>query len=308
MITPSYLKQGNKVGIVATARKISLEEIKPALTILESWGLQPIIGKTIGLADNQYAGTDDERAKDLQNMLDDESIKAIFCARGGYGTVRIVDKLDFDIFKKHPKWICGYSDVTVLHSHINQNLNIETIHSTMLFNFPKGGSLNGAVKSLRDTLLGHEVSYYLPHHPLNRGSRLRIPINIARGTLIGGNLSLLYSLCSTPSDIDTKGKILFLEDLDEYLYHIDRMMMNLKRSGKLEHLKGLIVGGMTDMKDNTIPFGKTAEEIIFDAVKDYNYPVCFGFPAGHIEDNCALIMGREVEMEIRESVNIRFKS
>ena len=300
MITPSYLKQGNKVGIVATARKISLEEIKPALTILGSWGLQPVIGKTIGLADNQYAGTDDERAKDLQNMLDDESIKAIFCARGGYGTVRIIDELNFDIFQKHPKWICGYSDVTVFHSHINQNLNIETIHSTMLFNFPKVGS-NKAMVTLCEILFGEELIYSIPTQSLNKKG-------IANGQLMGGSLSLLYSLSSTLSDIDTKGKILFLEDLDEYLYHIDRMMMNLKRSGKLEHLKGLIVGGMTDMKDNTIPFGKTAEEIIFDAVKDYDYPVCFGFPAGHIEDNCALIMGREVEMEVGERVVIKFKS
>lgn len=299
MITPPYLQPGNKVGIIATARKISLEEIQPSLTILKSWGLHPIIGNSIGLADNQYAGTDDERANDLQNMLNDESIKAIFCARGGYGTVRIIDKIDFKLFQKHPKWICGYSDVTVLHSHINQNLNIETIHSTMLFNFPKDGGNNNAIESLKKALFGQEISYHLPHHPLNRNGK-------AQGNLTGGNLSLLYSLNNTPSDIDTKGKVLFIEDLDEYLYHIDRMMMNLKRSGKLNDLKGLIIGGMTDMKDNTILFGKTAEEIIFDAVKGYNYPVCFGFSAGHIDDNCALIMGREVELVVGERVSLKF--
>jgi len=299
VITPPYLQPGNKVGIIATARKISLEEIQPSLTILKSWGLHPIIGNSIGLADNQYAGTDDERANDLQNMLNDESIKAIFCARGGYGTVRIIDKIDFKLFQKHPKWICGYSDVTVLHSHINQNLNIETIHSTMLFNFPKDGGNNNAIESLKKALFGQEISYHLPHHPLNRNGK-------AQGNLTGGNLSLLYSLNNTPSDIDTKGKVLFIEDLDEYLYHIDRMMMNLKRSGKLNDLKGLIIGGMTDMKDNTILFGKTAEEIIFDAVKGYNYPVCFGFSAGHIDDNCALIMGREVELVVGERVSLKF--
>ena len=299
MITPSYLQPGNKVGIIATARKISLEEIKPSLAALESWGLHPIIGNTIDLEDNQYAGNDDERAKDLQQMLNDESIKAIFCARGGYGTVRIIDKINFNLFKKHPKWICGYSDVTILHSHINQNLNIETIHSTMLFNFPKDGGNNNAIKSLKKALFGQEVGYQLPHHPLNRNGK-------AQGNLSGGNLSLLYSLNNTPSDIDTKGKILFIEDLDEYLYHIDRMMMNLKRSRKLNNLNGLIVGGMTDMKDNTIPFGKTAEEIIFDAVKEYDYPVCFGFPAGHLDDNCTLIMGREVELEVGELGNLKF--
>lgn len=300
MITPPYLQPGNKVGIVATARKISLEEIKPSLTVLERWGLHPVIGNSIGLADNQYAGTDNERWFDLQNMLDDESIKAIFCARGGYGTVRIIDKINFNLFQKHSKWICGYSDVTVLHSHINQNLNIETIHSTMLFNFPKDRSMNSAVETFHDALFGEEVGYHTAHHPLNRKGK-------ASGNLTGGNLSLLYSLNNSPSDIDTKGKILFIEDLDEYLYHIDRMMMNLKRSGKLSDLKGLIVGGMTDMKDNTIPFGKTAEEIIFDAVKEYDYPVCFGFPAGHIDDNCALIMGREVELELGERVHLKFK-
>jgi muramoyltetrapeptide carboxypeptidase len=300
VIKPPHLQPGNKVGIVATARKISLEEIQPSIAVLESWGLHPIIGNSIGLADNQYAGTDGERAKDLQIMLDDESIKAIFCARGGYGTVRIIDKISFNQFTKYPKWLCGYSDVTVLHSHINQNLNIETIHSTMLFNFPKDGRNNNAVETLKKTLFGEELSYSFPPHQLNRNGK-------AQGNLTGGNLSLLYSLNNTPSDIDTKGKILFIEDLDEYLYHIDRMMMNLKRSGKLNNLNGLIVGGMTDMRDNTIPFGKTAEEIIFDAVKKYNYPVCFGFPAGHLDDNRALIMGREVELNVEDEARLKFK-
>jgi muramoyltetrapeptide carboxypeptidase len=296
MNIPPFLKSGDAIGIVATARKVSLEEINPAISILEEWGLIPVIGKTIGLMENQFAGNDLERMEDLQRMLDDDNIKAIILARGGYGTVRIIDQLDFTDFIKHPKWICGFSDVTVLHSHINMNFNIATIHSPMCFNFPKAVELN----TLKKALIGDELKYIIPSDELNiKGN--------AMGELIGGNLSILYSLVGSKSDINTDGKILFLEDLDEYLYHIDRMMMNLKRSGKLANLKGIIVGGMTDMKDNTIPFGKTAEEIILDAVKEYDYPVCFSFPAGHVGNNSALIMGGMVSLDVNDVVNISFK-
>lgn len=295
MTIPTSLSSGDKVGIVATARKVSIEESNPAIYILDSWGFKPIIGKTIGKAENQFAGNDLDRIQDLQQMLDDPDIKAIICARGGYGTVRIIDQLDFNNFIKHPKWICGFSDVTVLHSHINMNFNTATIHSPMCFNFPNAIELN----TLKKALFGEELSYHIPPRSLNKKGN-------AEGELTGGNLSILYSLIGSQSDINTEGKILFIEDLDEYLYHIDRMMMNLKRSGKLHNLKGLIVGGMTDMKDNQVPFGKTAEEIILDAVKEYNYPVCFGFPAGHMENNSALIMGGMVSMEVNDVVNISF--
>jgi muramoyltetrapeptide carboxypeptidase len=282
------LIKGDKIGIVAPARKVRPEELEAAIKILKEWGLKVVAGKNLFNEDNQYSGTDKQRTEDLQKMLDDPSIKAIISARGGYGTMRIIDDLSFEKFEKVPKWIIGYSDITVLHSHIHANLNVETLHATMPINFSKNRE---ATESLRKVLFGEAINYTIPSHPLNRKGNVK-------GTIVGGNLSLLYALTGSKSDIDTKNKILFIEDLDEYLYHIDRMMLNLKRAGKLSHLKALVVGGMTDMKDNKIPFGKTAEEIILDAVKEYKYPVCFGFPAGHIDKNLALILGRKAELEI----------
>jgi muramoyltetrapeptide carboxypeptidase len=287
LLQPAYLKEGDTVAIVATARKISEEEVQPAVDILKNWGLNVITGKNLFNQYNQFAGTDEERAADLQAALNDETVKAIIVARGGYGTVRIIDKIDFSAFKKNPKWLVGYSDVTVLHSHLH-SLGIQSIHATMPINFIKNAE---ATKSLQNALFGRKINYTTPASPMNKTGS-------ARGELIGGNLSLLYSLLASNSDIYTKDKILFIEDLDEYLYHIDRMMMALKRSGKLSQLAGLIVGGMSDMKDNTIPFGKTAEEIIYDAVKEYNYPVCFHFPTGHIEKNMAIKMGCETHLII----------
>ena len=295
LIQPSYLKKGDKIAIVAPARKISLEEIKSAIDILESWGLEVVLSKNLFKSDNQFSGTDNERADDLQTMLDDSSVKAIIIARGGYGTIRIIDKLDFTKFKQQPKWIVGYSDLTVLHSHIH-NFRIETLHATMPINFTKN---EAATESLRSALLGEQLKYETGAHQLNKKG-------ICEGELIGGNLSLLYALTGSISDIDTRGKVLFIEDLDEYLYHIDRMMLNLKRSGKLSRLVGLVVGGMTDMKDNAIPFGKNAEEIILDAVKEYNYPVCFNFPAGHIDKNMAIYFGKKVKLKVEEKITLEF--
>ena len=295
MIQPSYLKKGDKIAIVASARKISREEIKPAIDIFKNWGLEVVLSKNLFKSDNQFSGTDDERTEDLQTILDDVSIKAIISARGGYGTIRIIDKIDLAKFKQHPKWIVGYSDITVLHSHIH-NLGIETIHATMPINFTKNAA---ATESLRSALFGEQLKYELENHPLNKKG-------ICEGELTGGNLSLIYALTGSVSDINTQGKILFIEDLDEYLYHIDRMMVNLKRSGKLSHLAGLIIGGMTDMKDNAIPFGKTAEEIILDAVKEYDYPVCFNFPAGHIDKNMALYFGKKVKLKVEAKTSLTF--
>jgi muramoyltetrapeptide carboxypeptidase len=299
MTTPSYLKKGDRIGIVACARKISREELQPACDMFKSMGLEVVFGKNLFKEDHQFSGTDAERAEDLQMMLDDTSIKAVISARGGYGTVRIIDKIDFTQFKKNPKWIIGYSDITVLHSHIH-NFGIETLHATMPINFGKNSE---AVETLRAALFGEKLNYEVVSHSLNRKGN-------AEGELVGGNLSLMYALNGSGSDIDTKGKILFIEDLDEYLYHIDRMMISMKRSGKLEGLKGLVVGGMSDMKDNLVPFGKTAEEIISDAVKEYNFPVCFNFPAGHIDRNLALIFGRKVKLMITvdetQLLNIEF--
>ena len=288
MTNPPFLKPNDKIAIVASARKISEEELTFAIKILKEWGLQPVLGKNIFAIENQFAGSDKQRADDLQEAINDDNVKAILIARGGYGTVRIVDRVDFSKLKTNPKWIIGYSDVTVLHSHIHSHIGISTIHATMPINFSKNAE---AVETLRKCLLGETISYQFDTNPLNK-------IGETKGILVGGNLSLLYALSGTESDIDTKDKILFLEDLDEYLYHIDRMMLNLKRSGKLENLKALVVGGFTDMKDNAIPFGKTTEEIILDAVKEYNYPVCFNFPAGHIDRNLALCFGKEVNLKI----------
>jgi muramoyltetrapeptide carboxypeptidase len=296
MIHPSYLKKGDTVAIIATARKVSKEEIEPAVTFFESYGLSVLLGENLFAADNQYAGTDLQRTKDLQWALNDESIKAIIIARGGYGTVRLMEHIDFTEFKKKPKWLVGYSDVTVLHNVIHNN-GVATLHATMPLNFNKSEE---ATKSMVDGLFGNQITIKAEPSPLNK-------LGTTKATLIGGNLSLIYSLAGTTFDIDTTGKILFIEDLDEYYYHLDRMMMQLKLSGKLKNLTGLIVGGMTDMKDNAIPFGKNAEEIILDAIKEYHYPVCFNFPAGHIDRNLALYFGKEIELKISaEGVTLNY--
>ena len=294
MIIPPYLKEGDKIAIVATARKISKDDVDAAGEILRRLNFEVVYGKNLFEEENQFAGSDDLRASDLQWALDDETIKAIIIARGGYGTLRIIDKINFSLFNKNPKWVCGYSDITVLHSHIHTNCNVSTIHGTMPINFLKNEE---ATNSLINALSGNysEISD-------RRNFSVQVPNRMgeAQGVLVGGNLSLIYALNGSISDIDTEGKILFLEDLDEYLYHVDRMMLNLKRSGKLDKLKGLIIGGMTEMKDNAVPFGKTAEEIIWDAVKEYDYPVAFEFSCGHIDRNLAVYLGRESVVEIDE--------
>jgi muramoyltetrapeptide carboxypeptidase len=299
MITPPYLISGDKIAIIASARKVNPAEMDIAINTFRSWGLHVVIGPHLFGERNQYSGTDEERAADLQKMLDDKEIKAIICARGGYGTVRIIDSLDFSTFEQHPKWIVGYSDITVLHSHIQTQFGIETLHAIMPINFPDEGT-EAAIDSLRKALFGETLEYNIGSHPLNKTGNVT-------GVLTGGNLSILYSLAGTPSDIQTQDKILFIEDLDEYLYHIDRMMMNLKRSGKLSGIKGLIVGGLTKMNDNTVPFGKQAEQIIAEYAQDAGISICFNFPAGHIADNRALIIGREVQLNIAASdVSVHF--
>lgn len=296
MIIPSFLQKGDTVAIIGTARKISKEEIQPAVTLLESYGLSIVLGQYLFETDNQYCGTDKQRTDDLQWALNDRNIKAVIMARGGYGTVRLIDHINFKEFKHRPKWVVGYSDVTVLHNAIN-GLGIASLHATMPINFSKNEE---ATKSLIDQLFGKQVRINVTPNPLNK-------IGKAKAQIVGGNLSLIYSLSGTPYDLDTTDKILFLEDLDEYLYHIDRMMMQLKLSGKLKNLEGLIIGGMTDMKDNTVPFGKTAEEIILDAVKEYDFPVCFDFPAGHIDRNLALTFGVEGFLSVKkDDVHLNF--
>ena len=291
MIFPEKLKIGDKIGIISTARKITLDELDPAIKTIESWELKVGLGPNLFEVDNQFSGTVSQRSSDLQSMIDDDSIKAILCARGGYGTVQIIDKVDFSHLIKNPKWIIGYSDVTVLHSHLHQ-LGITSLHATMPINFEK--NTPKALESLKSALFGLGDLTEINHHHFNRFGKVE-------GEIVGGNLSILYSLLGSGSDINTDGKILFIEDLDEYLYHVDRMMMNLKRNGKLKNLKALIIGGMSDMNDNTIPFGKTAEEIILEYIKEFDFPVCFNFPAGHLDDNRTLVFGKECTLEINEN-------
>jgi muramoyltetrapeptide carboxypeptidase len=288
MITPPYLQKGDTVAILATARKHLVKSMQPTIDLLESWGLKVVIGKSIGLDYNQLSGTDEERAADLQEQLDNPNIKAIWCARGGYGTVRVVDLVDFTQFKQHPKWLVGFSDVTVLHNHLN-TMGYKSIHGIMPISLAK--ATPAAVQTLRMALFGEPLKYVVEPDAMNRFGK-------ASGELVGGNLSILYSLLGSDSAIDCKDKILYIEDLDEYLYHIDRMMMNLKRNGCLESLKGIIVGSMTEMKDNDIPWGKNAQEIIQDVTKKYNIPMIFNFPAGHIHDNRALTLGNTISMEV----------
>jgi muramoyltetrapeptide carboxypeptidase len=300
MIQPPYLMKGDKVGIVAPARSITFEEVLPSMKLFQKWGLEVVLGTYIFSKEHQFAGADNQRRADLQQMLDDPSIRAIICARGGYGTVRIIDRLDFTAFSRKPKWIAGYSDITVLHSHVNQQLGIETIHSVMPVNIKETDFENDSVISLKKALFGEKLFYSKPiTFGLHNGLR--------EGILVGGNLSILYSLMGSKSEPDTEGKILFIEDVDEYLYHIDRMMMNLKRAGKLANLNGLIVGGMDRMRDNEVPFGKTTREIISGVVEEFGYPVCFDFPAGHGELNLALFLGRKIRMSIKHQyVEIEF--
>ncbi len=288
MIIPPKLKKGDTIGIVSTARKISLAELKPAINIIESWGLHIKLGANLFEEDNQFSGDILQRTYDLQSMIDDESIKAVLCARGGYGTVQIIDQIDFSKLIKNPKWIIGYSDVTVLHSHLN-TLGVATMHATMPINFLT--NTKQALESLKKTLFGNTSILEYDTHPFNK-------LGIAEGEIVGGNVSILYSLLGSNSDINTSGKILFIEDLDEYLYHIDRMMINLKRNGKFERLRAMIVGGMNNMNDNDIPFGKSAEQIILEHTKEYDFPICFGFPAGHLDDNRTILLGGKSKVQI----------
>lgn len=288
-ISPPPLKKGDAVAVIATARKILPDEISQALQSLQNWGLQVMCGKNLYKSNHQFAGTDQERLDDLQWALDNEQIKAIFVARGGYGTIRIIDHADFSGFVKNPKWLVGYSDVTLLHAALYKH-GFQSIHGPMPINLH---THEEAGEALRKILVGYRDPITAGPMPLNRSGE-------SEGELIGGNLSLVFANSASRFDFNTKDNILFLEDLDEYLYHIDRMMLQLKRSGKLSLLKGMIVGGMTEMKDNAIPFGKTAEEIIWNAVEEYDFPVCFGFPAGHIDRNLSFVHGARVKLTINQ--------
>lgn len=299
-VIPAYLKKGDTVGITCPAGYITLEDIQPAINKLREWGFEISIGSTVGKKDFTFGGTDNERLNDFQLMLDDKKIKAILCARGGYGLVRIIDKLDFKQFAVYPKWIIGFSDITVMHSHLNRNYGIASIHSKMCNSFPDVWSQaepiqKETIESIQRCLTGKKMSYPVIFNPKNK-------TGIAMGILAGGNLKTIESLAGSKSDLNTKNKILFVEDTGEYLYSIDRMFWNLKRSGKLAQLQGLIVGGFKIKKDDEgEEFGKTLEEIVLEKVIEYNYPVCFDFPVGHQKNNYALKCGVKHRLEVFNS-------
>ena len=290
-IIPPYLKPGDTIGILCPAGYMPSEKAQTCIETLTEWGFKVIAGKTLGNQNNYFSGTDEERLIDLQHMMDNEFINAIFCARGGYGTGRIIEQLDFKKFVKHPKWIIGFSDITVLHSHLFRNHKIASLHAPMAAAFNDDEYKNKYVQSLRDAMIGRKADYNVEGNILNQKGK-------ASGILVGGNLSLLTHVIGTSSDIKTKNKILFIEEVGEYIYNVDRMMYQLKRSGKLDDLKGLIIGRFSEMKDTTIPFGQTTEQVIKKIVKDYKYPVCFGFPVSHDKENYALKIGVEYRLSV----------
>jgi muramoyltetrapeptide carboxypeptidase len=290
---PPYLQKGDTIGIVAPAGYMPIEKMQTCIETLDSWGYTVQLGTTThSNSQNYFSGTDEERLNDLQQMLDDRNIKAILCARGGYGTSRIIDRINFKKFRKHPKWIVGFSDITVLHSHIFSNYKIASLHAPMAAAFNDGEFNNSYILSLKDALEGKPSHYECEPHAFNKAGE-------AKGQLVGGNLSLLAHLIGTKSDIKTKNKILFLEDVGEYLYNVDRLLIQLKRSGKLDKLAGLVVGGFTDSKDTERPFGKSVYDIIYEQVGEYDFPICFGFPVSHAKENYALKVGAKYHLQIQ---------
>ncbi len=292
MIYPPSLKKGDTIGIVAPAGRIDKNIVEQAAKRIETFGYKVKFADHLNLHHYNFSSSDENRKNDLQAMLDDGEIKAILCTRGGYGVIRIIDQIDFTEFKTNPKWVIGFSDITVLHAAI-QKYGITSIHGPMCKSFLNYTDTGIDIDVLFSFLEGESPEYIINPFPMNR-------IGSASGELIGGNLSLLQAVRGTKFDIDTKGKILFIEDLSEYLYHLDRVMYNFKLSGVFENLAGLLVGQFTDMKDNETPFGETIEEIILKSVADYHFPVAFNFPAGHIETNFPLILGDKVELQVKE--------
>ncbi|MFN8347896.1 MAG: LD-carboxypeptidase [Spirosomataceae bacterium] len=300
MIRPPFLQAGDRVGVLAMASQVSYAALQTGLRVLrEDWQLEVLEGRTLHTRFNQFAGTDEERREDLQRMLDDSTVKAIFSARGGYGCSKIIDGLSFRRFRKHPKWLIGFSDITALHCH-TERLGFESLHATMpkLFGQEGGGQ---ALDTLKKALWGEDLHYEIPARRFNR-------VGNCRGEIIGGNLCLLAHLIGSRSEPDTRHKILFIEDVDEYYYNLDRMLVQLRRAGKLSRLAGLIVGQFTDLKDNeTSPFGQNHYEIIAEHTSAYNYPVCFDFPVGHVADNRTMIIGREARLSVSaEAVQLHF--
>jgi muramoyltetrapeptide carboxypeptidase len=292
-ILPKYPQKNDTIALVSTAKKVDFSVVENARKHFESWGLKVVVGESATASYHQFSGDDEVRTRDFQAQLDNPEVKAIICLRGGYGSVRILDRLDFTEFAKHPKWIVGYSDVTAIQSHVLKNHLIASLHAEMPLKFPIFPNTNESLEALKNALFGRFESLQIQPNVLNK-------TGVTKGELVGGNLAILCSLLGSPSEIDTRGKILFLEDVGEYLYAIDRMMMTLKRAEKLDQLVGLAIGQFTDLQDNAIPFGKTAYEIIAEHVAEYDYPVLFDIPAGHCKINKPLIFGGVYTMNISE--------
>lgn len=291
---PPFLQKGATIGITCPSGYVSNERVIPAIETLQSWGFRVKVGNTVGNEFHYFSGTDEERASDLQAMLDDPLLSAIIMGRGGYGLSRIIDQLDFTLFKKFPKWICGFSDITVLHQHTHQNIGIATLHSPMCGAFKDYDENCDYLCQFKSILQGEPQTYLTPLNEHNR-------FGSAESTVIGGNLAIISHLVGSSSDIDTNGKILFLEDIGEHLYQIDRMLMQLKRAGKLKGLKGLILGSFTEIEDTERPFGQSLETIISSKVEEYDFPLSFGFPIGHQEINFSLALGMKHRLDVDAS-------
>lgn len=294
MKTPAFLAPGDKIAIVCPAGYMPATKATKCIKTLKKWGYEVVKGKTLGgTSKNYFSGSETERLNDLQAHLDNPNVKAILCGRGGYGTTHLLDKLDWKKFKKNPKWIIGFSDITILHTYLHEQLGIISIHGPMANAFNEDKGNNRYILSLKDTLEGKPTHYNCVPHPFNRDGK-------AKAAVVGGNLSLLAHAIGTNADLHTKGKILFIEDIGEQLYNVERMLLQLKRAGKLDNLKGLIIGGFSQNKDTERPFGKDIYQLIRDVIKEYTFPVCFGFPISHEKENVAIAYGSKYRLEIND--------
>lgn len=290
---PPYLKKGDTIGITCPAGYMEAANANTCIHTLQKWGFDVMVGKTLGSkSKNYFSGTDTERANELQAMLDDSSIKAILFGRGGYGLSRIIDTLDFTVFKKHPKWLIGFSDITILHNHLNTKIKCASIHAPMAAAFNETPDKNIYIQSIKNVIQGKKINYSFDGHAFNKPGKIT-------GELVGGNLAILSHLIGTSSSIDTRNKILFIEDVGEYTYNVDRMIVQLKRSGKLKNLAGLIIGQFSDMKDTTRPFGSFVYEVINEHLSEYNFPICYNFPIGHVKENYAVKCGMQYELTVQ---------
>lgn len=292
---PAYLKKGDTIGIVCPAGYMARERLEKCIATLKKWGFAVRLGRTVeSSSQNYFSGTDEERLNDFQELMDDDNVAAVLCGRGGYGITRIIDKIKFDKFRSKPKWLIGFSDITLLHLHVFANFKVATLHAPMAGAFNDEEENNKYLLSLRKVLEGRHISYQSAAHAFNRRGE-------AVGELVGGNLALLAHSIGTASDVKTKGRILFIEDVGEYLYNIDRMLYQMKRAGKFDRLAGLIVGSFNDSKDTERPFGTTVEVIIREIVAEYDFPVCFGFPVGHTRENLALKVGVGYKLKVSKT-------